>query len=52
MFGVVTGLLYLRTGSLWPGIIIHFVNNLVAVVAIRVAGPEATPRPRRSPSRS
>ena len=41
MFGVVTGLLYLRTGSLWPGIIIHFVNNLVAVIAIRVAGSEA-----------
>jgi hypothetical protein len=41
MFGVVTGLLYLRTGSLWPGILIHFVNNLVAVIAIRVAGPEA-----------
>ncbi len=41
MFGVVTGLLYLRTGSLWPGILIHFVNNLVAVISIRVAGPEA-----------
>jgi CAAX protease family protein len=42
MFGVVTGLLYLRTGSLWPGILIHFVNNLVAVIAIRLAGPEVT----------
>ena len=41
MFGVVTGLLYLRTGSLWPGIIIHFVNNLVAIISIRIAGPEA-----------
>ncbi len=41
MFGVVTGLLYLRTGSLWPGIIIHFVNNLVAVIAIRMTGSEA-----------
>ena len=41
MFGVVTGLLYLRTGSLWPGIIIHFVNNLVAIISIRVAGSEA-----------
>jgi hypothetical protein len=41
MFGVVTGLLYLRTGSLWPGIIIHFVNNLVAFLAIRIAGSEA-----------
>lgn len=42
MFGVVTGLLYLRTGSLWPGIIIHFANNLVAFLAIRMAGPEPT----------
>jgi hypothetical protein len=41
MFGVVTGLLYLRTGSLWPGIIIHFVNNLVAFLAIRIADPGA-----------
>lgn len=41
MFGVVTGLLYLRTGSLWPGIIIHFVNNLVALLAIRIVGTEA-----------
>jgi membrane protease YdiL (CAAX protease family) len=40
MFGIVTGLLYLRTGSLWPGIIIHFVNNVVALLAIRIAGPE------------
>jgi membrane protease YdiL (CAAX protease family) len=51
MFGVVTALLYLRTGSLWPGIIIHFVNNLVAVIAIRVAGPDATtPTPELSES--
>ena len=40
MFGVVTGLLYLRTGSLWPGIIIHFVNNFGALMAIRIAGTE------------
>jgi uncharacterized protein len=41
MFGVVTGLLYLRTRSLWPGIIIHFVNNLVAFLAIRIVDPGA-----------
>jgi hypothetical protein len=41
MFGVVTGLLYLRTGSLWPGIIIHFLNNLGALLAIRIVSPEA-----------
>lgn len=36
-FGVITGLLYLRTGSLWPGIIIHAVNNMVALTASRIA---------------
>lgn len=51
MFGVVTGLLYLRTGSLWPGIIIHFVNNLVAVTAIRMTdSAAATPTPELSDS--
>jgi hypothetical protein len=49
MFGVVTGLLYLRTGSLWPGIIIHFVNNLVALVSIRSVGPDA---PAQTPTLS
>jgi CAAX protease family protein len=37
MFGLMTGLLYLRTGSLWPGILIHFANNLLALVAARTA---------------
>ena len=51
MFGVVTGLLYLRTGSLWPGIIIHFVNNLVALAALRNAGPQVdAPAPELSDS--
>ena len=40
MFGIITGLLYLRTGSLWPGIIIHAVNNLVALAATRMAGAD------------
>ncbi len=40
MFGVITGLLYLRTGSLWPGIIIHLVNNSVALLAIRLVGSD------------
>ena len=44
MFGVMTGLLYLRTGSLWPGILIHFANNLLALVATRMATqPEVEP---------
>lgn len=51
MFGVVTGLLYLRTGSLWPGIVIHAVNNLVAMVATRMSDPEAqAPDPSLSES--
>jgi hypothetical protein len=39
MFGVVTALLYLRTGSLWPGILIHAANNALVLVASRAAGP-------------
>ena len=38
MFGVITALLYVRTRSLWPGIVIHFTNNLVALIAIRGTG--------------
>jgi len=43
-FGVTTALLYLRTRSLWPGILIHGANNLLAVLVTRVAAdsPEAT----------
>jgi membrane protease YdiL (CAAX protease family) len=41
MFGLMTGLLYLRTGSLWPGILIHFANNLLALVAARTATADA-----------
>jgi membrane protease YdiL (CAAX protease family) len=40
VFGVVTCLLYLRTGSLWPGILIHFANNLLALVATRTVGSD------------
>lgn len=41
VFGVMTALLYLRTGSLWPGILIHFANNLLALLATRAAGSVA-----------
>jgi membrane protease YdiL (CAAX protease family) len=42
VFGAMTALLYLRTGSLWPGILIHFANNLLALVATRTSpGTEA-----------
>lgn len=40
VFGVVTTLLYLRTGSLWPGILIHLANNLVALVSMRLVGSD------------
>jgi hypothetical protein len=46
MFGVVTCLLYLRTGSLWPGILLHLVNNAVALTAMRLgAGEGEAPAP-------
>ncbi len=38
-FGVVTALLYVRTGSLWPGILIHGVNNLLALWLSRAIDP-------------
>ncbi len=41
VFGVVTALLYVRTGSLWPGILIHAANNLLALVLNRTADPAA-----------
>jgi membrane protease YdiL (CAAX protease family) len=43
MFGVVTALLYLRTGSLWPGILIHAANNAVALASMRLAEPGPLP---------
>ena len=41
MFGVITGLLYVRTRSLWPGILIHASNNLVVLAATRAVDPAA-----------
>ncbi len=41
MFGVITGLLYLRTRSLWPGILIHAANNGFVLVVTRTAGAES-----------
>ncbi len=42
VFGVVTCLLYLRTGSLWPGILLHLVNNGVALTAMRLTEQDVT----------
>ncbi len=45
-FGVMTTVLYLRTGSLWPGILIHFANNLLALLSARSIGSDvAAPAP-------
>lgn len=48
VFGVIATLLYLRTRSLWPGIIVHFANNFFALVMMRVSAEGAavaTPAP-------
>lgn len=41
VFGLVTALLYLRTRSLWPGIVMHALNNGVVLVAVMVGGEQA-----------
>ena len=41
-FGVVTALLYLRTRSLWPGILVHGANNLLAVAVTQLAAGATT----------
>lgn len=40
-FGIVATLLYLRTGSLWPAILVHLANNLLALALMRLTGDEA-----------
>ncbi|MGB8021378.1 MAG: type II CAAX endopeptidase family protein [Candidatus Nanopelagicales bacterium] len=42
VFGVIMSLLYLRTRSLWPGILVHFANNFFALVMMRVWAEEAS----------
>ncbi|MGL4851143.1 MAG: lysostaphin resistance A-like protein [Phocaeicola sp.] len=41
LFGLVIGELYYRTGSLMPGIILHFINNTVSLLLMHLY-PEAT----------
>lgn len=38
VLGLEFGWLYQRTGSLWPGIVAHAVNNLLALVAYNLGG--------------
>lgn len=48
VFGVIASLLYLRTRSLWPGIIVHFTNNFFALMMTLIFAEEAaavTPAP-------
>ena len=33
VFGIVLCLLYEKTGSIWPGIMLHMLNNSVALLA-------------------
>jgi membrane protease YdiL (CAAX protease family) len=35
ILGLVNGSLTMASGSLWPGIVLHFLNNLTVVVALR-----------------
>jgi hypothetical protein len=42
--GVVFGWLFLRTGSLWPGILAHAANNLVSTVLFFAARQVESPR--------
>jgi len=37
LIGLFLGWLVLRTGSLWPAILVHFANNLMAVIGQRLA---------------
>lgn len=41
MFGVVLCLVYLRTGSLWPGILMHAANNGVVLLSVRLVGTQS-----------
>ena len=41
ILGMVLALLVLRTGSIWPGILFHFLNNASAIVAGRLLGDQA-----------
>ncbi len=43
--GVVLGVLRLRTGSLWPGVVVHALHNLVGVMAAAWLAEEALARP-------
>ena len=40
VLGLEFGWLYQRTGSLWPAVTAHGVNNLLAVLAVNFASPE------------
>jgi membrane protease YdiL (CAAX protease family) len=45
MFGVMTCLLYLRSSSLWPGILLHLANNGLILVITRLSGPQVEQPP-------
>jgi len=45
MLGIVLGALYWFSGSLWPSILAHFVNNAVQVIAVSASPELATKNP-------
>ena len=42
ILGVVFGYVFVATGSLWPSILMHFVNNFYAVTSLYIMGDSAT----------
>ena len=44
LLGVVLGAIAYRTGSIWPGVVFHFVNNALGVLSVDVAQhPQVAP---------
>jgi sodium transport system permease protein len=37
LLGLVLGLIAFRTGSLWPGVLFHFINNALGVLTLEAA---------------
>lgn len=43
VFGLLLGYLYIWSGSLWPVIIVHMVNNLLSSILVQFGNPEYSP---------
>lgn len=42
VFGIVLALMYLRTASLWPGVLLHAANNGLVLLVVRLQGSATT----------